>query len=52
MAMSRAIWISSPSAGQPSIPRRVDATPSFTWPAPTRSSSWQWLITTRSNWAA
>ena len=31
-AMSRAIWISSPSAGQPSIPRRVEATPSFTCP--------------------
>ena len=51
-AMSRAISSSSPSAGQPTMPRRVEATPSFTWPSATSESSWQWAMTTVSNWLA
>ena len=51
-AMSRAISSSSPSAGQPTMPRRVLATPSFTWPSATSESSWQWAMMTVSNWLA
>ena len=39
-------------AGQPTMPRRVEATPSFTWPSATSESSWQWAMMTVSNWLA
>ena len=34
------------------MPRRVEATPSFTWPSATSESSWQWAMMTVSNWLA